>query len=117
MIKRTWIGAAMLIVVALPASAQMTPGSPQTTPPQPGTMQQTPPMQPDPMQQPPGSTPPPATQTNPMPSDSMPPMSASDQRKMQACQAMPQEAMMKDKRCDKLMKMHPEMGPNTPSAG
>ena len=44
-----------------------------------------------------------------MKSGAMMKMSASDKRKMKACNAMPHAKMMKNARCAKMMKMHPSM--------
>ncbi|WP_416462954.1 hypothetical protein [Sphingomonas sp. VDB2] len=44
-----------------------------------------------------------------MKSDKMMKMSAADTRKMQSCQAMSHDMMMKNAGCKKIMKMHPDM--------
>ncbi len=41
--------------------------------------------------------------------DKMTAMSAADTKKMNACQAMTHDAMMKSATCKKMMKMHPDM--------
>lgn len=43
------------------------------------------------------------------PAGSMMRMSAADQRRMRACNAMPHARMMKNARCARMMKMHPDM--------
>ena len=43
------------------------------------------------------------------PAGSMMRMSAADQRRMRACNAMPHARMMRNARCAKMMKMHPDM--------
>ena len=121
-----WISAALLIAVSAgaPALAQMSSGSmqPGATPPsgtmqpqpmQPGSMPQSNAMQPNSM---PSGSMPSDTQNNGM-SPSAPAMSASDMKKMKACQAMSPDAMMKNARCAKLMKMHPDMMPGSPNGG
>ncbi len=47
-----------------------------------------------------------------MKSDKMMKMSAADTKKMNSCQAMTHDAMMKSASCKKMMKMHPDMMSN-----
>ena len=107
-----WIGAAMLVAtMTAPAFAQTTP---PTDPMQQTPQQQMPPQQTSPVTDPAQTTPPDAMSPNTMPSNTTKPMSASDTRKWQECQAMTQDAMMKDSRCAKLMKKYPDMATTPP---
>jgi len=96
------LGATLALSIgAVPVLAQTVPptaATPQTYPTAPPAMPANP-------------TPPVSDQSNAptMAPSATPAMSAADKRKMERCQAMAHEAMMKDKACAALMKAHPEM--------
>ena len=94
-----------------PVFAQMSNGTTPSGSMGSGSMQSTPSnsMQPAPMQS--------NSMSGSMSSDPATSMSASEMKKMKACQAMPQDAMMKNARCTKMMKMHPEMMQGSPNGG